>query len=79
MTPFLDAADRALEWINTEPEKRIEIERDINAHWLNLLQITGSPDLQMEWADGIVAHFSIERAALLQRDFSRVWIDLDFV
>jgi hypothetical protein len=33
----------------------------------------------MDWAGGGVIHFGIERAALATRDFSRVWVSLQFL
>jgi hypothetical protein len=33
----------------------------------------------MDWAGGGILHVTIPREALLRRDFSQVWMDLDFV
>ncbi|MEZ4670105.1 MAG: YwqG family protein [Anaerolineae bacterium] len=78
-TPFLAASGRESAWMTSEPHQRMAIEREISTLWLNLLQMQNAPHLNMEWLDSGIAHFSIEREALRQGDFSRVWVDVDFI
>ncbi|HKV83847.1 MAG TPA: YwqG family protein [Ktedonobacterales bacterium] len=55
-----------------------EVERTAAQEWRLLFQVeSGASD--MDWAGGGILHVTIPRAALLRRDFSLVWMDLDFV
>jgi uncharacterized protein YwqG len=47
--------------------------------WRLLLQIYSNEEAEMDWAGGGVIHFGIARADLAARDFSRAWVNLDFV
>jgi uncharacterized protein DUF1963 len=47
--------------------------------WRLLLQVYSNEAAEMDWAGGGVIHFGIARADLAARDFSRVWVNLDFV
>jgi uncharacterized protein YwqG len=77
--PFLMAADRQSEWTSAKPERRRAIESEIKSRWIMLLQVSSSDELQMDWAGGGLLHYSIEREALRQHDFARVWVDIDFL
>ncbi len=61
------------------PERHLEYLREIHRKWCLLLQIESAEQAGMDWAGGGILHVCIEREALAQRDFSRVWLDLDFV
>lgn len=56
-----------------------ELRRAAEEEWRLLLQVYSNEDAEMDWAGGGVIHFGIARADLAVRDFSRVWVDLDFV
>jgi hypothetical protein len=56
-----------------------ELERAADAEWRMLLQIYSNEEAEMDWGGGGVIHFGIPRADLAARDFSRVWVNLDFL
>jgi hypothetical protein len=55
------------------------LDQAAEAEWRLLLQIYSNDEAEMDWAGGGVIHFGIERAALATRDFSRVWVSLQFL
>ncbi|HEV2237814.1 MAG TPA: YwqG family protein [Ktedonobacterales bacterium] len=55
------------------------LERAADAEWRLLLQVYSNGEAEMDWAGGGVIHFGIARADLAARDFSRVWVNLDFL
>jgi uncharacterized protein YwqG len=56
-----------------------ERQRAIDAEWRLLFQIYSNGEAEMDWAGGGVLHFGIQRAALAARDFSAVWVSLQFL
>lgn len=61
------------------PERYLEYLREIHRKWCLLLQVDSGEQTGMDWAGGGVLHVCIEREALARLDFSRVWLDLDFL
>lgn len=59
--------------------RRALLDQQAAAEWRLLLQVYSNDEAQMDWAGGGVLHFGIERAALAARDFSRVWVSLQFL
>ena len=59
-------------------ERLAQMRRAAAREWRSLFQTDGG-DTDMDFAGGGILHVAIPREALLQRDFSRVWMDLDFV
>jgi hypothetical protein len=55
------------------------LRRAAEAEWRLLLQVYSNEEAEMDWAGGGVIHFGIARADLVARDFSRVWVNLDFM
>jgi uncharacterized protein YwqG len=49
------------------------------AEWRLLLQVYANGEAEMDWAGGDVLHLGIARADLAARDFSRVWVSVDFM
>ena len=62
------------------PEQDVPIVgREAARRWRLLLQIDSGEAAEMDWAGGGVLHFCIEHSALAQRDFSRVWLNMQFM
>ncbi len=61
------------------PERHLEYLREIHRKWCLLLQVDSGEQTGMDWAGGGVLHVCVEREALAGLDFSRVWLDLDFL
>ncbi len=59
--------------------RRAALDQAAEAEWRLLLQVYSNDEAEMDWAGGGVIHFGIERAALAARDFSRVWVSLQFL
>ena len=59
--------------------RRREMERLAADEWRLLVQIYSNDEAGMDWAGGGVIHFGVQRAALAARDFSRVWVSLQFL
>lgn len=59
--------------------RRSELERLAAEEWRLLLQIYSNDEAAMDWAGGGVLHFGVQRAALAAREFSRVWVSLQFL
>lgn len=59
--------------------RRSELERLAANEWRLLLQVYSSDEAAMDWAGGGVLHFGVQRAALAARDFSCVWVSLQFL
>jgi hypothetical protein len=80
---LVDCADAARGvrsgWAHAGPAGRLALERATAARWRLLLQVSGSDATEMDWAGGGVLHYCIERAALKQLDFSRVWLNMQFL
>lgn len=66
-------------WAKAQPEERINIEREVTARWRLLLQVTGSDATKMDWAGGGVLHYCIPHESLRRRDFSNVWLNMQFL
>jgi uncharacterized protein YwqG len=56
-----------------------ELRQAAEAEWRLLLQIYGNGEAGMDWAGGDVLHLGIAKADLAARDFSRVWVSVDFM
>jgi uncharacterized protein YwqG len=56
-----------------------ELRRAAEEEWRLLLQVYSNGEAEMDWASGGVLHFGISRADLAARDFSRIWVNVDFV
>ncbi len=56
-----------------------KILRDVNAHWRLLFQVDSSEQAVMDWGGSGLLHYAIEREALRDRDFSRAWLNLQFL
>jgi hypothetical protein len=68
------------EWASLRAgERRRRIEQEVNETWQLLLQVDSSSALHMDWAGGGLLHFCIEREALSKRDFSGVWLNMQFL
>ena len=61
------------------PRRWDEIAREASRRWRLLLQVDSSGEAAMDWAGGGLLHFCIEREALLAWDFSRVWLNMQFL
>jgi uncharacterized protein YwqG len=44
-----------------------------------LLQVYSNEEAEMDFGGGGVLHFCIPKTALARRDFSRTWVDMQFV
>lgn len=66
-------------WHRMTPGQRVELERDAARRWRLLLQLTGGEAFPRNWGGNGRLHCCIERTALVARDFSRAWINLQFV
>lgn len=60
-------------------QARAERSRAVDAEWRLLLQVYSNEEADMDWGGGGVLHFGIKRAALASRDFSQVWVSLQFL
>ncbi|MBA2278708.1 MAG: DUF1963 domain-containing protein [Chloroflexia bacterium] len=67
------------EWMAADPARKRRIEREAADRWRLLVQVDSSDDAGMDWAGGGLLHVCIGREALRARDFSRVWINLQFL
>ncbi|MEP7284934.1 MAG: YwqG family protein [Chloroflexota bacterium] len=76
--PFIEAADQTDRWRRVTPEERLALERDLNQRWTVLFQLSSSSDLNMDWAGGLL-YYCIERERLRVRDFTRVWLEMQFL
>jgi len=65
-------------WVHATPTERLRIERDTTARWRLRLQVSGSDATQMGWAGGVL-HWCIEEERLRRRDFSQVWLNMQFL
>lgn len=77
-----DAAMRAApsdEWGRTDRARQRELEAAASARWRLLLQLDSSEAAGMDWGGGGLLFFTVEREALRRRDFSRVWLDMQFL
>lgn len=81
----MDALTRAVQDLEPPPapadyQRQVAaLRRAAEAEWRLLLQVYSNEEAQMDWAGGGVIHFGVSRADLAARDFSRVWVNLDFV
>ena len=62
-----------------DPARRREIEREAARRWRLLFQVGSSDEAEMDWAGGGLLHWCIEREALRVRDFSRAWLNMQFL
>jgi uncharacterized protein YwqG len=60
-------------------EARAELDRKVTEEWRLLFQVYSNEEAGMDWAGGGVIHFGIRRDALAVRDFSQVWVSLQFL
>lgn len=66
-------------WSLARPEQRRVIERAADDEWQLLLQVGTDPETGMDWAGGGYIYYCIPRAALRDRDFSSVWLEMEFL
>jgi hypothetical protein len=55
-----------------------DLQQKAEAEWRLLLQVCSNEEAQMDWSDGVL-NFCIPKEALPQRDFARVWAEMQFV
>lgn len=55
------------------------LEEEAAREWCLLLQVYSNEEAGMDWAGGGVLHFCIPKEALVARDFSRVWLEMQFL
>ena len=67
------------DWLAANPTRWDEIAREASRRWRLLLQVDSSGEAAMDWAGGGLLHFCVEREALRAGDFSRVWLNLQFL
>jgi hypothetical protein len=60
-------------------QKLQDLQHKAEMEWRLLLQVYSNEEAAMDFAGGGVLHFCIPNEALARRDFSRVWVDLQFV
>lgn len=60
------------------PQWSAYVEQEAAREWCLLLQVYSNEEADMDWAGGGVLHFCIPREALAARDFSRVWLEMQF-
>ena len=75
----MDARRIPYDWMTADPARQRQIESDAARRGRLLLQIDSSDDAGMDWAGGGLLHVCIEQAALRRHDFSRVWVNLQFL
>ncbi len=56
-----------------------EMDRTVREEWRLLLQAYSEEAAQMDWAASGLIHFGVPRDTLAARDFSRVWVRLQFL
>ncbi len=66
-------------WEQADPAQLQSIAREASARWRELLQVSGSDVTGMVWGGAGYLHWVIERDALRDRDFSRVWLTMQFL
>jgi uncharacterized protein YwqG len=66
-------------WEQADPPQQQLIAREASARWRELLQVSGSDVTGMVWGGAGYLHWVIERDALRARDFSRVWLTMQFL
>lgn len=70
-------------WRNAEfakdPDRRRTLQRTAAAEWRLLLQVDSSGASEMDWAGGGVLHFVVEQSALRAHDFTKTWVDMQFL
>ncbi|GAC1461802.1 MAG: YwqG family protein [Chloroflexota bacterium] len=66
-------------WAKTTSAERLETAQDVSRRWRLLLQIDSSDTAAMDWAGGGLVHYCIEHDALAGRDFSRAWLNMQFL
>jgi uncharacterized protein YwqG len=80
-----EALRRAVRDLQPAPEipdfraRMDELRRASEAEWRLLLQVYSNEDAEMDWAGGGVVHFVVDRRHLAARNFSSVWVNLDFL
>jgi uncharacterized protein YwqG len=79
ISTFIEADDALNRWSEADIQERLELERNINKRWLLLFQVGSSDDLGLGWAGGGLLHFCIQREHLKARDFSHVWLNMQFL
>jgi hypothetical protein len=66
-------------WYQADPARWRALERAAEQRWRLLLQVGSSDVALMDWAGGGYLLVCIERDALPARDFSRVWMEMQFL
>jgi uncharacterized protein YwqG len=64
---------------NPRPFSEAHLQHVAEGEWRLLLQVYSNEEAQMDWAGGGVIHFGIARTDFAAREFSHVWVNLDFV
>lgn len=57
----------------------LERQRAIEDEWRLLFQVYSNEEAEMDWAGGGVIHFGVTPDALAARDFSKVWVNLQYL
>jgi hypothetical protein len=76
--PFESAVQVLLDGGRELHQRLRELQQKAEAEWRLLLQICSNDEAQMDWSDGVL-NFCIPKEALSQRDFARVWAEMQFV
>ena len=56
-----------------------DLQHKAESEWRLLLQVYSNEEAEMDWGGGGVLHFCIPKNALSRRDFTRVWVEMQFV
>lgn len=81
----LDALAPVIQDLQPSPEQaennrlRDELTRQAEKEWRLLFQVDSNAEAGMDWEGGGLIYFVVPRADLGFRDFSRVWVTLDFL
>jgi uncharacterized protein YwqG len=59
--------------------KLTDLQHKAEKEWRLLLQVYSNEEAEMDFGGGGVLHFCIPKEALARRDFSQVWVEMQFV
>jgi uncharacterized protein YwqG len=59
--------------------KLTDLQHKAETEWRLLLQVYSNEEAEMDFGGGGVLHFCIPKEALARRDFSHVWVEMQFV
>jgi len=77
-----DVQDKVQEFDDKAQELQLklqDLQHKAETEWRLLLQVYSNDEAEMDFGGGGVLHFCIPKEALARRDFSRVWVDMQFV